>query len=151
MVNISEKYFPLIKTGMKVRVVADVYPDKSFEGTIFRIHPTIDAMSRSFRAEVRIANGREQLRPGMFARAYLDMGEEEAFVVPANAVMLQEGTNERYIFVVENGTAIRKNVILGQRFDDRFEIAGGDLKEGDSLVTEGQARLMNGQKVEIAN
>lgn len=151
MVSISEQYFPLIKTGMKVRVVADVYPDKSFEGTIFRIHPTIDAMSRSFRAEVRISNGREQLRPGMFARAYLDMGEEEAFVVPANAVMLQEGTNERYIFVVEHGTAIRKNVILGQRFDDRFEIAGGDLKEGDSLVTEGQARLMNGQKVEIAN
>lgn len=150
MVNISEKYFPLIKTGMKVRVVADVYPDKSFEGTIFRIHPTIDAMSRSFRAEVRIANGREQLRPGMFARAYLDMGEEEAFVVPANAVMLQEGTNERYIFVVENGVAVRKTVILGQRYDDRFEIAGGDLKEGDSLVTEGQARLMNGQKVEIA-
>ena len=151
IVSISEQYFPLIKNGMKVRVVADVYPDKSFEGTIFRIHPTIDAMSRSFRAEVRISNGREQLRPGMFARAYLDMGEEEAFVVPANAVMLQEGTNERYIFVVENGTAIRKNVILGQRFDDRFEIAGGDLKEGDSLVTEGQARLMNGQKVEIAN
>ncbi|NLE33493.1 MAG: efflux RND transporter periplasmic adaptor subunit [Bacteroidales bacterium] len=151
MVNISEQYFPLIKNGMKVRVVADVYPDKSFEGTIFRIHPTIDAMSRSFRAEVRIGNGREQLRPGMFARAYLDMGEEEAFVVPANAVMLQEGTNERYIFVVDNGVAVRKTVILGQRFDDRFEIAGGDLKEGDSLVTEGQARLMNGQRVEIAN
>lgn len=149
IVSISEQYFPLIKNGMKVRVVADVYPDKSFEGTIFRIHPTIDAMSRSFRAEVRISNGREQLRPGMFARAYLDMGEEEAFVVPANAVMLQEGTNERYIFVVENGTAIRKNVILGQRFDDRFEIAGGALKEGDNLVTEGQARLNNGQKVDI--
>jgi multidrug efflux pump subunit AcrA (membrane-fusion protein) len=65
--------------------------------------------------------------------------------------MLQEGTNERYIFVVENGVAVRKTVILGQRYDDRFEIAGGDLKEGDSLVTEGQARLMNGQKVEIAN
>lgn len=151
MVNISEQYFPLIKNGMKVRVVADVYPDKTFEGTIFRIHPTIDAMSRSFRAEVRIGNGREQLRPGMFARAYLDMGEEEAFVVPANAVMLQEGTNERYIFVVQNGVAIRKNIILGQRFDDRFEITGGDLKEGDNLVTEGQARLMNGQRVEIAN
>jgi membrane fusion protein, multidrug efflux system len=79
------------------------------------------------------------------------MGQEEAFVVPANAVMMQEGTNERYIFVVENGIAVRKPVILGQRFDDRFEIAGGDLKEGDNLVTEGQARLNNGQKVEISN
>lgn len=150
IVSISEQYFPLIKNGMKVRVTADVYPDKSFEGTVFRVHPTIDAMSRSFRAEVRISNGSELLRPGMFARSFIDMGQEEAFVVPASAVMMQEGTNERYIFVVENGVAIRKPVILGQRFDDRFEIAGGDLREGDSLITEGQARLNNGQKIEIS-
>lgn len=151
IVSISEQYFPLIKNGMKVWVLADVYPDKNFEGTIFRVHPTIDAMSRSFRAEVRISNGSELLRPGMFARSFIDMGREEAFVVPANAVMIQEGTNERFIFVVENGVAVRKPVILGQRFDDRFEIAGGDLKEGDSLITEGQSRLNNGQKVEISN
>jgi len=150
IISISEQYFPLIKNGMKVRVAADVYQDKTFEGTIFRVHPTIDAMSRSFRAEVRISNGSELLRPGMFARAFIDMGQEEAFVVPASAVLLQEGTNERYIFVVENGVAVRKPVILGQRFDDRFEIAGGDLKEGDSLITDGQARLNNGQKVEIS-
>ncbi|MBE0677172.1 MAG: efflux RND transporter periplasmic adaptor subunit [Bacteroidales bacterium] len=150
MVSISEQYFPLIRNGMKVRVVADVYPDKKFEGTIFRVHPTIDAMSRSFRAEVRISNSSELLRPGMFARSFIDMGSEEAFVVPANAVMMQEGTNERFIFVVENGVAVRKPVILGQRFDDRFEIAGGELKEGDSLVIDGQARLNNGQTVEVS-
>lgn len=149
IVSISEQYFPLIRNGMKVRVTADVYPDKSFEGTIFRVHPTIDAMSRTFRAEIRISNGSELLRPGMFARAFIDMGEEEAVVIPASTVMLQEGTNERYVFVVENGVAVRKPVTLGQRYDDRLEIAGGDLMVGDALVTEGQARLNNGQQVEI--
>lgn len=149
IVSISEQYFPLIKNGMKVRVAADVYPDKSFEGIIFRLHPTIDAMSRTFRAEIRISNGSEILRPGMFARAYIDMGEVDAVVIPASTVMLQEGTNQRYVFVVENGVAVRKPVTLGQRFDDRLEITGGDLKAGDSLVTEGQARLNNGQQVEI--
>jgi RND family efflux transporter MFP subunit len=150
VVSISEKYFPLIRNGMKVRVMADVYPDKNFEGTIFRVHPTIDAMSRSFRAEVRISNGSELLRPGMFARAFIDMGREEAIMVPANAVLMQEGTNERFIFVVENGVAVRRPIILGQRFDDNFEIADGDLKEGDLLVIDGQARLNNGQKVEVS-
>ena len=149
IVSISEQYFPLIRNGMKVRVAADVYPDKSFDGTIFRVHPTIDAMSRTFRAEVRISNGSELLRPGMFARAFIDMGEVETVVIPASTVMLQEGTNERYVFVIENGVAVRKPVTLGQRFDDRLEIAGGDLKVGDALVTEGQARLNNGQQVEI--
>lgn len=149
IVSISEQYFPLIRNGMKVRVTADVYPDKSFDGTIFRVHPTIDAMSRTFRAEVRISNGSELLRPGMFARAFIDMGEVETVVIPASTVMLQEGTNERYVFVVENGVAVRKPVTLGQRFDDRLEITGGDLNVGDALVTEGQARLNNGQQVEI--
>ncbi len=149
IVSISEQYFPLIRNGMKVRVTADVYPDKRFDGTIFRVHPTIDAMSRTFRAEIRISNGSELLRPGMFARAFIDMGEVETVVIPASTVMLQEGTNERYVFVVENGVAVRKPVTLGQRFDDRLEIAGGGLKVDDSLVTEGQARLNNGQRVEI--
>ena len=149
-ISISEQYFPLIKNGMKVNLSADVYPDRKFEGTVFRVHPTIDPMSRSFRAEVRIANGSELLRPGMFARSFIDMGKEEAIVVPANAVLLQEGTNERYVFVEENGIAIRKTVTLGQRFDDRFEIADGNLKEGESLIVEGQARLNNNQKVEIS-
>ena len=147
--SISEQYYPLIKNGMKARIVADVYPGKEFDGVIFRVHPTIDAMSRTFRAEIRISNNSELLRPGMFARVFIDMGEVEAFVVPASSVLMQEGTNDRFIFVVENGIASRRLVKLGQRFDDLFEISGGDLKPGESLVIDGQARLSNGQKVEI--
>jgi multidrug efflux pump subunit AcrA (membrane-fusion protein) len=79
------------------------------------------------------------------------MGEVETIIVPSNAVLNQEGTNDRYIFVVENGMASRRLVKLGQRFDDRFEIASGDLKEGESLVVDGQARLTNGQKVDVVN
>lgn len=151
VVSISEQYFPQIKNGMRVDVVADVYPDRKFEGTVFRVHPVIDPMTRTFRTEIRIPNSGEVLRPGMFARTYIDMGSQEALIVPANTVMLQEGTNERYLFVVEEGIAIRKTVTLGQRFDDRFEITNGGLAEGDCLVSDGQARLKSGQRVEIMN
>ena len=149
IVSISEQYFPLIRKGMTARIEADVYPGQNFTGRIFRVHPTIDAMSRTFKAEVEIPNGKEILRPGMFARVFIDMGEVEAIVVPSNAVLMQEGTNDRYIFVVRDGVAARRLVTLGKRFDDRYEIADGDLKEGDSLVVDGQARLSNGQQVEI--
>ncbi len=149
--SISEQYFPLIKNGMKASIVADVYPGKEFDGSIFRVHPTIDAMSRAFMAEIRISNNSELLRPGMFARVFIDMGEVDALVVPASSVLMQEGTNDRFIFVVENGIASRRLVKLGQRFDDRFQISAGELKPGESLVIDGQARLSNGQKVEIVN
>lgn len=149
IVSISEQYYPLIKNGMKARVTADVYPDKEFEGKIFRVYPTIDAMSRTFRVEVEIPNNSQVLRPGMFARVYIDMGQIDAFVVPADAVLMQEGTNDRYIFVASGNTASRRAVKLGKRFDDKVEIAEGDLREGDNLVVDGQARLSDGSSVEI--
>ena len=149
IVSISEHYFPLIKTGMKARITVDVYPDKEFTGRIFRVHPTIDPMSRTFRAEVEIPNGSEILKPGMFARVYIDMGEVETVFVPAQAVMVQEGTNIRYIFVAQGDQAVRKDVVPGKRFNEMVEITGETLKEGESLITEGQSRLVNGQKIEI--
>jgi len=150
IVSVSEQYYPLIKNGMSARIVADVYPDKEFTGRIFRVHPTIDPMSRTFLAEIQIPNGTEMLRPGMFARVYIDMGEVEAFVVPSSSVLVQEGTNDRFIFVADGNTASRRLVKLGKRFDDKVEIAEGELKEGDNLVIDGQARLTNGQSIEIA-
>jgi RND family efflux transporter MFP subunit len=149
IVSISEQFYPLIKNGMKARVTADVYPDKEFEGRIFRVYPTIDPMSRAFRAEIEIPNNSEILRPGMFARVFIDMGQIDAFVVPADAVLMQEGTNDRYLFVVNGNTASRRLVKLGKRFDDKVEIAEGDLKQGDNLVIDGQARLSDGSSVEI--
>ena len=40
-------------------------------------------------------------------------------------------------------------LLLGKRFDDQLEIISDNLKEGDKLVTEGQAKLINGDKIEI--
>ena len=37
----------------------------------------------------------------MFVRVSMDLGEVETFVVPANTVLVQEGTNIRYVFVEE--------------------------------------------------
>jgi len=147
-VSISEQNFPLIKNGMQAKVTADVYPGREFEGKIFRVHPTVNEGSRSFQAEIEVPNGDQSLRPGMFVRVAIDMGEIESFVIPSSSVLLQEGTNDRYIFTVNGNTATRHSIALGKRFDEYVEILSSEIKEGDLLVTEGQARLSNGDKVE---
>lgn len=149
IVSVSEQNYPILKTGMKARVIADVYPDKEFTGRIFRIHPTVNPMSRTFQVELEIPNGNEILRPGMFARVYIDMGQVEAFVVPSDAVLIQEGTNDRYLFVAVDGMASRRKVTLGKRFDDMVEVEEGSIAEGDNLIIEGQARLTDGIKIEV--
>jgi membrane fusion protein (multidrug efflux system) len=150
-VSISEQYYPLIKTGMKAEVIADVYKDEKFTATVFRISPTINAASRSFIAELELPNRSDFLKPGMFVRVSMDLGEVETFVVPANTVMIQEGTNVRYVFTNDGGNANRIEVGLGKRFDDKLEIISEILKEGAQIVIEGQARLIAGDKLELVN
>jgi membrane fusion protein (multidrug efflux system) len=148
-VSISEQYYPLIKKGMKASITADVYKGETFTGTIFCIAPTVSSATRSFNTEVEVPNRKDLLKPGMFVRVSMDLGEVETFVVPANTVMVQEGTNIRFVFIEKTNIAERIEVIIGKRFDDQLEIISAGIKEGDMLVTEGQARLINGDKIEI--
>jgi membrane fusion protein, multidrug efflux system len=150
-VSISEQFFPLIKNGMKANITADVYKNEAFTGSVYRISPTISSATRSFITEVELPNRNELLKPGMFVRVSMDLGEVETFVVPANTVLVQEGTNLRYVFVEENNSGKRIEVTIGKRFDDQLEIISETLKEGDKLITEGQSKLIDGDKILIVN
>jgi RND family efflux transporter MFP subunit len=149
IVSVSEQYYPLVHKGMKAEIVADVYKNESFTGTVFRISPTINSGTRAFNVELELPNRGDLLKPGMFVRVSMDLGEVETFVVPANTVLVQEGTNIRYLFVERANVAERIEVALGKRFDDQLEIISDNLKEGDSLITQGQSKLINGDRIEI--
>jgi membrane fusion protein, multidrug efflux system len=85
----------------------------------------------------------------MFARARLDIGQAEVFVVPALAVLKLQGSNERYVFLEENGIARRVVVEMGDRFDDMVEIISDGINAGDNLIIAGQARLLDGAAVSV--
>ncbi len=150
-INISENYYSSLTTGTKVKVNADAVPDKTFDGEITNIHPTIDPLTRSFKAEIKIKNSEHILRPGMFSRVKIKLDETQALVAPAIAVIQQEGTNNRYVFIHKDGRAKRYNVEIGQRFDDSIEIICEKIVEGDQLIVAGQAVLMDNNKVKITH
>ncbi|HOM39388.1 MAG TPA: efflux RND transporter periplasmic adaptor subunit [Bacteroidales bacterium] len=149
IVSLSEQYYPLIKKGMEAIITADVYKNEKFTGRVYRIAPTINAVTRSFNVEIEVPNRNEMLKPGMFVRVSLNLGEVETFVVPAFTVLMQEGTNRRYVMIAGDGVARRVDVAVGKRFDDNLEIISETLKEGDLLITEGQSRLSDGDKIEV--
>ena len=152
IINIPETYFPMVRQGMKVEVESDIYPGTVFPATIEIVYPTIDASSHTFQAKLNIPNAAEKIRPGMYVRTRLAVGEVDAMVVPYQSVLKLTGSNDRYVFVADGNTARRVPVTLGQRFDDRIEINPinpGDLKAGDRLVITGQARLIDGSTLEI--
>lgn len=151
IVSVPETYYPLVNEGMKTDILCDIYPDETYAGEIMRKYPTIDVLTHSFQVEIKIDNPGEKLRPGMFARVSFELGEVRALVVPALAVLKMQGSNDRYVFIEENGTVRRVSVAIGKRFDDKVEIISDELKEGDHLVIAGQARLVDKVPVEVVS
>jgi membrane fusion protein (multidrug efflux system) len=149
IVAVSERYFPMIRKGMEAAVHSDIYPDQQFSGKVFNIYPTIDPMSRSFNIEVAIDNQSGLLRPGMFSRVTLDLDKDLALLLPANAILKLQGSNDRYLFVEKEGTAVRIPVEVGKRYNDQVEVFSEQLKEGDRVIVSGQSRLLDGMKVQV--
>jgi len=146
LVGVSSTYLNSIKPGMNVTVKTEVYPDKEFTGNIEKIYPTIDNMTKTFTVEVVVANPDMKLRPGMFATAIINVGKGDALLVPAFAVLKQSGTNERYVFVYQNGKAVRRTVEQGDVFEDKVEIEKG-LTAGEEIIIEGHTIVADGQAV----
>lgn len=154
LVNVPESFFPLVKPGMKLDIVSDIYPGQSFPATIEIVYPTIDPTTHTFQCKLNIPNSSEKIRPGMYAKTKLALGEVDAIVVPYQSVLKLTGSNDRYVFTNKNGVAHRVAVTLGQRYDDRIEVipvTPGDLKEGDQLVVTGMGRLVDGCAIEIVS
>ncbi len=149
MVNVTESDFPDIKLGMPAEVTVDIYPGRTFTGEISRIDPVINDYSRTFAVEIKVDNPTKVLRPGMFARVKITVGEEEVLVVPRSALIRQMGSNAYYCFIVENGRASRREVKLGDFFDELVEIKEG-LQDGDQIVVKGQYRLKDGVPVKLS-
>lgn len=149
LINIPEINFPLVKKGQKIDLRSDIYPNKVFPATIEIVYPTIDAATHTFQAKLNIPNSHQLLRPGMFVRTTLALDKVDAIMAPYQAVLKLVGSNERYVFINNNGVAKRVAVTLGQRFDDMVEIISSELALGDELVTVGQAKLVDGSKLNV--
>ena len=148
-INVQENYFPYIKKGMKLTLTSDIYPGKTFPASVEVVYPTIDPSSHTFSVKVLIPNASEVLRPGMYVTTSIPVGKVQGLLVPYQSVLKLIGSNERYVFVNNNGVAKRVKVELGKRYDRDIEIISEDLKEGDELVVVGQGRLVDGVKLEI--
>lgn len=148
-INVPETYFPVVDEGMKVNVMSDIYPDRVFPATIEIVYPTVDPASHTFTVKLRIPNASEAIRPGMYVHTVLDMGTTEALVVPYQSVLRLIGSNNRYVFVDDGGVAKRVFVKPGVRHDQMIEITSEELRPGDMIVTLGQAKLVDGVKLNV--
>jgi len=119
--RIFEGQVAAIKTGQKVRVSVESYPQEQFTGTVDLLSGTLDADTRTLKVWVRIKNSDLKLRPNMRARLNIVTAEADSVVtVPHSAVLGEAG--HYFVFVQSDTDELvyeRKPVVVGMK-DDRY-------------------------------
>jgi multidrug efflux pump subunit AcrA (membrane-fusion protein) len=149
--NVPERFSNEVRTGQGVIVRVAAF-DKEFQGTVARINPAVDPVSRTFQVEVKIRNPENLLRPGGFAKAdIITRQDEQALVVPRDAIEKFAGVTK--IFVVTDPEANRLTVrtvpvTIGVEEAGSVEVRG-DLKAGDQVAVSNLAQLADDSVVAI--
>jgi multidrug efflux system membrane fusion protein len=135
--------------GKRLLVTAMLPDEKQPEqGLLTFVDNAVDPATSTVRLKATFANESERLWAGQFVDVTLTLGEEQDRVVaPSSAV--QTGQQGDYVFVVKaDGTVDLRKVSVARRDGSDAVIAAG-LERGDTVVTDGQIRLVPGAKVEI--
>ena len=148
IVNISEQYFTDVKVGKSVTIKVDIFPDLTFSGKVSLIYPALDAATRTFKVEVEVPNRYKTLRPGMYARTTFNMGEKSGVMVPDVAIQKQAGSSERFVYVIENGVALRRSVKVGRQEGSMVDILSG-VSVGESVAITAISKLYDGVMVDV--
>ena len=149
LVAVSEKNYSLLKKGIEVEFTPEALNGKTYVGKVTRIHPTVDAATHTIVAEVTIDNPKFELRPGMYSSARVIFSKGDAIVVPDTAVLKQQGSGVRTVYVLKaDGTVELRIVEVGRHIGSEYVILSG-VQAGEKVVVSGQSLLRSGIKVEV--
>ncbi len=134
--KLADSDFGKIKVGDNVNIqFPDI--DKTIDAPVTYVSNTIDARSRTFGIEIKLANDRNEYAANLIAKLKInDETFKNVLVVPSNVV--QTSANGSYVLVGEvNGsikTAHKCLVTAGAEYNGETVITSG-LKAGDKVIT----------------
>lgn len=147
-INVSENQFTKVKAGMSAKVRLEVFDGEEFNGKVTLVYPTIDARTHTFPVEVSLPNANGKVRPGMYARVTMNYGTVKHVVVPDNAIIKQQGSGDRFVYIYKDGKVAYRRVELGRRMGDKYELISG-VEDGDMVVVVGYTKLKDGMEVQV--
>ena len=149
--TVSQAALPYIKKGDTVDLFIDIYPDRTFKGTISEVGSMSVSTGAYFPIEISMQNT-DHFASGISAHADITAKGIDHLIVPASAVV--ENNGDSYIFIIKEGIALKTMVLTGLKNDEQIEIIKelkGDvtLKGGEKVAITNANHLFDGMPVEI--
>ncbi|MDO8359437.1 MAG: efflux RND transporter periplasmic adaptor subunit [Devosia sp.] len=163
-VDIDEADVARVTEGDGASFTVEASPDKPFSGTIRQIRsaPTVSDGVVSYKALIAVDNSAHLLRPGMTATADIAIDDAIGVLTVPNAALRfspsatapsgvfssvtpkstieTDASGEQTVWVLADGKATPVTVTAGLTDGQRTEIASGELKDGDLVITGNTAR-----------
>ncbi len=142
----DERSLAFIQRGQPAQASADAFPKDRFAATVETVAPSVDPDRGTVEVKLLVPKPPDYLRPGMTVSVEIEVGRRErALVLPSEAVR-DAASEQPWVLVPEEGRAVRRDVTLGLRGEDRVEVTRG-LAEGEWLLLPSARALLPGQRV----
>jgi Cu(I)/Ag(I) efflux system membrane fusion protein len=136
-----ESEVDLLRTGQPLIVTVPALPNRSFEGKIVVINPTIDPAKRTALVRINLPNPDGKLKPGMYANVVVEIDAGEGLTIPSDSVL---PTGLRMLVFVDKGSGRLEPrfIQVGRQFVDLensnqeryYQVIEG-LQQGERIVS----------------
>ncbi len=146
-VGIPEQQLALVKPGtpVEVRLWAGGAPIKA---RVRELSPAADPATRTYPARVSLLDPPPNVALGMTATVVLTSPVRQALLLPLQAILLEGGSPQVWLFDAESSQVARRAVKVGGVAGNEIAVVDG-IKPGDVVVTAGVHLLKDGQKVKL--
>jgi len=149
---VPSQYLPQIRSGQsRSPLVVRARPQGGADettGALSFVDNAVDTSTDTIRLKATFPNEHRQLWPGQIVEVTLRLAEElRAVVVPTTAV--QNGQQGQFVFVLNKDQTVTVRPVKVSRTRGEDAIVTSGLQTGDTVVTDGQLRLLPGSRVSV--
>jgi RND family efflux transporter MFP subunit len=124
--RVLEKLFVGARAKLKIDGITN-----AVEAMVTIINDKVNIATRSVEVRIAVLNGSNAIKPGLFVRAQIYPKSRDVVVIPRHTVKGPKG--QRLVYVLEHGTAVRKQVRTVDHDATRVQVLSG-LAEGDRVL-----------------
>ena len=150
--DVSESNLAKAKIGMPVEITLDALPDSRFRGTVAGIVPTVDRAKATVMTKIRFEKLDPRILPEMSAKVTIlsqpATDADQKAVLTVNPKAIVERSGKKIVFRIKDESVEAVNVTPGRKIGENVEISG-ELKSGDKLVLNPDAKLEAGAKITV--
>ncbi|HVJ49939.1 efflux RND transporter periplasmic adaptor subunit [Desulfitobacterium sp.] len=145
--NVPENIVNWLQLGQDAKVTITSADAQDINGKIASLAPAADARTMLYAVKVAVDNPEGKIKPGMFAKVGM-MTQSRPKVLAVNSEAIVTKNGKPLVYVIENETAVEKEVTTGLDTGSLVEVSKG-LQAEEQVVIKGQTLVEQGSKVKI--